>query len=80
MQRAVAKHRAAFDAFAATDTEWLINGIFVIRIFDEITFDCAGGAELIFGSGVELVGLRLEIAGAELAVTAHIKTVNAFHG
>jgi len=79
MERAVAEHCATFHTFSATDAERLVNRVFVVRVFDELPFDRAGGAELIFGSGGEFVGLRLEVTGAELAITAHVETVNAFY-
>ena len=80
MQRTVAKHRATFHTFAATDAERFVNRVFVIWVFDELPFDCAGGTKLIFGGGIKFIRLRFKVTGAELAVTAHIETVNAFHG
>jgi len=80
MERAIAEHRATFHTFTATDAERFVNRVFVIWVFDKLPFDCAGGAELIFSGGIELVRLWFEVTGAKLAVTAHIKTVNAFHG
>ena len=79
MQRAVAEHRAAFYTLCATDAERFINRVFVVRVFDELPLDCTGRAELVFSGGGEFIGLRLEITGAELAISAHVETMDAFH-
>ena len=78
-QRAVAETIATLDTLRAADAERLVNLVFVIRIFDERAFDRGSRAKLVFGGGRERVGLRLEVAGAKIAVAAHRKGVNAFH-
>ena len=79
-ERAVAETITAFDAFGAPDAERLVNRVFVIGVFDERAFDSGGGAELIFSRGGKRIRLWLEVASAEIAVTAHRVGVNAFHG
>ena len=78
MQRAVAEHRTAFHALGATDTERFVNCVFVVRVFDKLSFDRAGRAKLVFGGGAEFVWLWLKVSGAELAITAHVEAVDAF--
>jgi len=79
MERAVAEHRAALHAFGATDAERFVDRVFVVWVFDELPLDRAGRAELVFSGGGEFVGLRLKVTGAELAIAAHVETVDAFH-
>ncbi len=75
---AVTKRRAAFDALTTTDAQRFVNDIFVIGMFHKTALDRSGWAKLIFSAGVEGVWLRIEIAGAKLAVPAHGELMNAF--
>lgn len=78
-ERAVPETIAAFNTLRTADAELLINLVLVVRVFDERALDGAGRAKLIFSCGAECVWFRLEIPGAEIAVTAHGERVNAFH-
>ncbi len=75
---AVAERGAAFDTFAAADTQLFVNNIFVIGMLNKSALDGSRWAELVFRSGVQGVGLRLEVAGAELAIPAHGEFVDTF--
>ena len=75
---AVAEGAASFDTLAAANAQRFVYGVFVIWMLDEPALDRACGAKLILRSGVEGVWLRLEVAGAELAVSTHGEIVHAF--
>ena len=75
---AVAKSSAAFDTLAAAHTQLFIYNIFVIGMFDKAALDGSCGAKLVFCASVQCVGLRLEVAGAELTIPAHGEFVDAF--
>ena len=77
---AIAESGAAFDTLAAADTQLFINNIFIIGMLNKSALDGSRWAELVFGASVEGVWLRLEVAGAELAVSAHGEFVDAFDG
>ena len=79
-ERAVAETVAALDALRAADAELLVNCVFVIRVFDKSAFDGGGGTKLILGGSGQRVRLGFKVAGAEIAVAAHRKGVNALHG
>jgi len=78
-ERTVAEGVTALDAFAAAYTQWLVNDIFVVGVFNKSAFDGACGAELIFSAGIESVWLRFKVAGTEFTVAAHGKFVNTFY-
>ena len=75
---AIAESGTAFDTLAAAHTQLFINDIFIIGMLDKSALDGSCGADLVFRSGVESDGLRLKVAGAQLAVSAHGKVVNTF--
>ena len=77
---AVAERCAAFDTFAAADTQLFINNIFIIGMLNKSALNGSCGAKLVFRSGVESVGLRLEVAGTKLTIPAHGEFVDAFDG
>jgi hypothetical protein len=79
-KRTVAKAIATLDTFGATNAKLFINRVFVIRIFNESAFYCGGRAQLILGAGIQVVWGRLEITGAQLAITAQGITVDALYG
>lgn len=72
VERAIAKLNAATDALAAADAERLINRIFVIRILQSLSLDSTCWAKLVLSAGVQGGGLSLKVAGAQLAIAAHI--------
>jgi len=76
-KRAVAKTIAALDTFGTPDAEPLVNRVFVIGILNVGALDGGGRAQTVFRSGVEIVRLRLEITGAELAIAANGKRMDA---
>ena len=78
VERAIAEHRATLYAFGGTDAELFVDRVIVVWVFDELPLDRAGRAELVFSGGGEFVGLWLKVTGAELAITAHGETVDAF--
>jgi len=77
---AVAEAVASLGASGATDAKLLIDGVFVIRVLDEGAFDGGGGTGAVLGAGVEVVGGRLEIAGAKLAIPANGVGMDALDG
>jgi len=78
-ERAVSKTVAALDTFRAADAQLLVNGVFVVGVFDERAFDGGGGAKLILGGSGERIGFGLEITRSEIAIAAHGVGVNALH-
>ena len=79
-ERAVAKSVATFNALRTPDAQLLVNGVLVIRILHIRALNCGSGTQAILRAGVEIVRLRLEIAGAKLAIPAHREGVHALHG
>jgi hypothetical protein len=67
------------DALGTTNTESLINIVFVVWLFDEGSFDRPGRAKLIFGAGVKDSSSQLEITGAEIAISAYSIKLNTFN-
>ena len=76
---AVAKSIAPLYAFSAANAQMLVDHVFVIRIFDICPLDCCRRAQLVFRSCIEIVRLRLKIAGAKLAIAAQRIRVNTLH-
>jgi hypothetical protein len=79
IQRSVSEGVAAFHAFATTDTQFFIDGVFKIGVFDICPLDSPGRTELAFRSGVSGLGIGLEIPAAQVAVAAHRVGMNTFH-
>jgi hypothetical protein len=77
-ERTIAKAIAAFDAFGTANTQALINRVLVIGVFDKSALDGRGWTKAVFGAGVEVVGFRLEVTGAELAIAANRIGVHTF--
>jgi hypothetical protein len=76
----VAEGVAAFYAFPAADTQFFVDRVFEIGIFDERPFYGSARAELAFGAGVPYFRARLEVAATQVAVAAHRVRVDTFHG
>ena len=51
-QGAIAEPVAALDTFGAADAERLVDGVFVVRVFDVGAFDRRGRALAVFRRGV----------------------------
>ena len=79
-QRSVSEPVAPLNAFCAADAELFVDGVFIVGVFDESAFDGRGGAQLIFGAGVQVVGLWIEVPGAKLAITADSVRMDALNG
>jgi hypothetical protein len=77
-KRPVSESVAAFDTLGAANAKSFVNGVLVIRILDEGSFDGGGGAQTILGTGVEIVGLGFEIARAKLAVPTNRVSMHTF--
>ena len=80
IERTVAKRVAAGNALAAADAKFFVDRVFVVGIFDEGPSDRSGRAELVFGPGVFIVGIGVEVAGARVAVATHLVVVFADNG
>ena len=79
-QGAVAEAITALDTLGATDAQLFVDGVFVVGIFDVGSLDGRRGAQAILRPGIEVIGLRLKVPGAELAITANRVGVDTFHG
>ncbi len=71
LKRSVSEGAAPLHAFPAADAQRFINRVFKKRILYEFPPDGIGRAKLVFGSGSQGLGLRLEIAAAQVAVATH---------
>ena len=76
-ERAVAERIASLDALAAAYAEGLVDAVLVVGVLDEGALYGAGGAGLVFGGGGQRVGVGLEIAEAQLAISAHCVGVDS---
>jgi hypothetical protein len=79
VQRPVPERIAAFHAFAATDAQLLIDGVFKIGILDVRPLDRSRRAELAFRSCVSVLGSGLEITAAQVAIPAHGIGMDTFY-
>lgn len=79
-ERAVAEPVAALDAFGAPDAQLLVDRVFVIGVFDIAPLDGRSRAQTVFRPRIQVIGFRLEIAGAQLAVSAEGVSMDAFDG
>ncbi len=77
-QRAVAESRASLHAAAAGDAQQFVDDILVVRIFDVCSPNGTGGTEFALRAGIQVLGARLKISAAEIAVAAYVIRVNAF--
>ena len=77
VERTVTERKTAIHTFSATDAKIMVDDVLEIRVFDEPPRYRVGGAELVFGSGISGEGLRIEKAGAEIAIAAHGVIVKA---
>jgi hypothetical protein len=80
VERSVTETIAAFNAFGATDAQRLINGVFVIRIFDKGPLDRRRRTQLIFSTRIQVIRRRFKISRAELAISADCMSVDALDG
>lgn len=71
---------ASFDAETAGDTQVGINGVFVIRVFDEFSFQGIGWAHLVIDAGIHRARFGMEIPAAWFAISADAKAMEAFDG
>jgi hypothetical protein len=76
-QRAVAEGGTADNTFAAADAAAFINGKFKIGFFNKPPPNRPGRTQLVFGTRFERFGLRTEIAGAQITISAHREGVDA---
>jgi hypothetical protein len=74
---AIAESVTAFHALGAPDAKPLVDGVFIIRIFDERAFDGCGWAQTVLRASVQVVWFRFEIPGAKLAIAANGVSVDA---
>jgi len=79
-ERTIAKSITALNALAATDTQFVVDSVFIIGVFDKSPNNRTGGTELIFRTGIERFRLRLKIAGTQITVAAHGKGMYTFNG
>jgi hypothetical protein len=63
-KRPIPKPIATLDAFGATDAKFLVDRVFVIRIFHETSFDSCGWAQTVFRARIEVIWFRFEIPRA----------------
>jgi len=79
-ERTVAECKAAVHTFPASDAKIVIDDIFKIGRLYFSSEKSVERTELVFRSFVSGEGLRIEKAGAEVAVAAHGKIVKTFNG
>jgi hypothetical protein len=79
IKRGIAKHFAGFDAFGTANAEVFLDVVFPVWIFNELAFDCAGRAKLVFGRRSQLRGVRLKIAKTKPAIAADWIRLNTLH-
>ena len=80
IQRSIPERITPFHAFAAPDTQFLIDSVFKVGVLYIGPLDRSGRAELAFRSRISRSGTRLKITAAQVAVSAHRVGMNAFHG
>jgi len=79
-ERAIAECVASFYAFCAADAEFFVDGVFVVRVLDKVSYYGAGGAEFILSAGVHVFGVGRKITCAEVTVSAYGVGMDAFYG
>jgi hypothetical protein len=77
--RSVAKSGASFGTLSASNAQFLIDHVLIVRLFDEFPFYGSSGAELIFGCRGAVGMANLQIAPAKIAIAAHLIGMHAFY-
>ncbi len=79
VQRAVSKLSATLDALAAADTQILVDRVLIEWLLDIRAPKRSDRAQFVFRAAVAHLRPRLQVCPAEVAVTANLERVNAFH-
>jgi hypothetical protein len=79
-ERPITERVTSLDTLAAAVAEFLIDCVFIVRVFDEGAFDGAGGTKLIFRRFGDIERLRPKEAETYPAVPTECVSVNALNG
>ena len=78
-QRTVAERRTSLYALGTASAEVLVDGIFKIRFFYELTGDGTCWAQLVLCRCIQIFNARTVVATAQVAVAAYLIGMEAFN-